>query len=94
MARKVARMRTRHVWANINKVDEKVREGEEVADGWNGSAWVKSMRGALQCGSVRLTGIESFKSGCNAVKVSLLSCVDRPFKVGQLRQSYLYLELQ
>ena len=33
------------VWANINKVDEKVGEEEEVADGLNGSALVKSMRG-------------------------------------------------
>lgn len=39
----------RHVWANINKVGKK-SEGrkngrEKVADGWNWSARVKSMRG-------------------------------------------------
>ena len=42
---KVVCMRAQHVWANINKVDEKVGKEEEVADGWNGSARVKSMRG-------------------------------------------------
>ena len=73
-------MRTRHmVWANINKVDEKVGEEEEVADGWNGSAWVKSMRGPHYPKVIRIESIQ-------------LDCVNRlPVSMYWAQKYHLYM---